>query len=127
MERDKSSSSERRKYPRLKDNIFILGNLRSGSEEFKAFTRDINVGGLMFETERDISEESELELEIYQPANRQKNIIFSIPVLAKMVWKREIEKENFEQGENRYRIGIEFLELKEEDRGRIAKYVEEGI
>lgn len=116
---------ERRRFSRLKDNIFIFGNLRlSPIEEFKALTKDISAGGLMLETERDISEESELELQIYQPMDSDKRVIFSILVLTKVKWIRQIEKDNFEQGENKYRVGIEFLELKEEDRERIAKYVE---
>jgi len=128
MGRNELLGLEKRKFPRLKENMFILCSLPlSSSDEFKAITCDIGGGGLMFETERNISRESKLELELYQPIICSKNIIFSIPVLAKVVWKKEIEKDNFEQGENRYRIGIEFLEIKEEDRKRITKYVEEGI
>ncbi len=127
MEGDKSFGSERRKHPRLKDNVFIFGNLTSSpTEEFKVFTSDISAGGLMFDTEKDISQDVRLGLEIYQPRDRRKSMIFSILVSAKIAWKKKIEKENFEPGENRHRIGIEFLELKEEDREKIAKYVEDG-
>lgn len=126
MELDKYPGLEKRKFPRLKDSIFILGKLRSSpTEEFKAFTEDISAGGLMFGNERDISEEEQLELEIYQPMNCDKRKILSIPVLAKVIWIRQIEKDNFEAGENKYKIGIEFSETKEEDRQRIAKYIEE--
>ena len=119
---------EKRKFPRLKDNIFVF--CRSGptsSDEFKAITCDVSGGGLMFETERDITPGSKLELEIYQPIKCFKNMICSMPVLAKVVWTREIEKENFEEGENRYKIGIEFSEIEEEDRKIIATYVERSI
>lgn len=127
MERNKSSSSERRKYPRLKDNVFIFGNLTSSStEEFKVITRDISAGGLMFELERDIPKESELELEIYQPGNRDKTIFFSIHSLARVAWIKRLEG-NLEQGENKYRMGIEFLEIKQEDRQRVAKFISESI
>lgn len=126
MELDKYPGLEKRKFPRFKDNIFILGKLRSSpTEEFKAFTENISAGGLMLESERDISKEGQLELEIYQPMNCGKKKILSIPVLAKVIWIRQIEKDNFEKGENKYKIGIEFSEIKEEDRQRIAKYVEE--
>lgn len=128
MDKEGLSNSERRRSPRLKENFFIFGKLRSTLvEEFKAITQNINAGGLMFETERDILKDSKLELEIYLPLAGDKRIIFSIPVMAKIIWARKIEKDNFEEGENKYRIGIEFLELKEEDRERIAKYVKEGI
>ncbi len=128
MEEGKFLGPERRKYDRFKDKVFIFGNFRlNPTEEFKAFTEDISAGGVMFETEKDIPQDMRLGLEIYQPKDRQKNMVFAIPVLTKIVWKRKIEKEIFEPGENRYRIGIEFLEIKEEDRERIAKYVEESI
>jgi c-di-GMP-binding flagellar brake protein YcgR len=117
-------SLERRRYSRLRDNVFIFGNVMTNSgDEFKAFTQNISVGGLMFETERDISQESELELEIYQPMESDKRVIFSIFVRAKVIWAEKRGKGNFEQGENRYRIGIEFSEIKDEDRQIVIKYV----
>lgn len=127
MEGNKSWSSERRKYPRLKDNVFIFGDLTSNpTEEFKAFTEDISAGGLMFETERDIPQDTRLDLEIYQPRDGRKSMIFSIPALARVVWIREIEKNNFEDGENKYRVGIEFSQIKEENKQKIIKYVEKN-
>ena len=128
MEKDKFPDLERRKFSRFRDNIFIFGNLKSSpTEKFKAFTEDISAGGLTFETERDVPKMSELELEIYQPMDCEKRVIFSIPLLAKVKWTRIIEKDNFEQGENKHRVGIEFSEIKEEDRKIIAKYVERKI
>lgn len=125
MKEDKFLGLERRKITRFKDKVFIFGNLRQNSaEELKAFSEDISAGGLMFETEKDISGQSKLELEMYQPMDYGKRMIFSIPILAKVSWVRRIEKKIFEQGENKYRVGIEFLEIKEEDRKIIATYVE---
>lgn len=127
MDKEGLSNSERRKFHRIKENIFIFGKLRATpSEEFKAITRDISTSGLMFETERNISKESELQLEIYQPINRDKIIIFSVPILAKVKWTTKIEKNNFEDEENRYRVGIEFSKIEEEDRQKIVNYVEEN-
>jgi len=119
-----SRYAERRKFLRLEDNIFILGSLKANhADEFKAFTRDISGGGLMFETDRDIPAGSELELEIYQPSTSGKNIIFSVHVFAKVAWTRGIAKEAFEEGENRYQVGVEFSEIKEEDKQRIVNFV----
>ncbi len=124
---DEYSGLERRKLPRIRDNIFIIGDLRSSpGEKFKALTRDISAGGLMFETERDISKDTKVELEICQPMNRDKTMIFCIPVLGKIRRVREIDKDNFEPGENKYKVGVEFSEIKEEDRQKIIKYVEEN-
>jgi c-di-GMP-binding flagellar brake protein YcgR len=128
MEIHRYPDLERRNFPRLKDNIFIFGNLMSTpSKGFKAFTKDIGAGGLMFETERYISLSDKFELEIYLPLNRSKCMILSLPVLAKALWRKKIKKEKFEEGENKYVVGIEFLEIKEEDSGKIAKYVEEDV
>jgi c-di-GMP-binding flagellar brake protein YcgR len=124
MDMEKSQDLEKRKFPRLKDNIFILGVLKANhAAEFKAFTRDISGGGLMFETDRDIPAGSELELEIYQPSDSGKNIIFSVHVAAKAAWTKEIKKDAFEEGENRYQVGVEFSEIKKEDRQRIVNFV----
>ncbi len=126
MERDETLSLGRRKFSRLKENIFIFGNSRlSQLKEFKAVTEDIGAGGLMFKTEEEIPDQGELELEIYQPMDCDKMMVLSIAVLAKVKWIRKIEKDNFEQGENRYMIGVEFIEIREEDRQRIAMYLEE--
>ena len=90
-------------------------------------TGDINADGLMFEFHRDISQNIRLEMEIYQPIICCKSRIHSIPVLARVAWTKKIEKDHFEEGENQYSVGVEFLEMKEEDRQRIAKYVKEGM
>lgn len=127
MGSDRYSHLERRKFLRLKDNIFIFGKLSlSPIEEFKAITNDISAGGLMFELERDIPKESKLELEIYQPGNPNKTIFFSIHCLARVAWTKKLERENLEQGENKYRIGMELLGLKQEDRQRVTKFIDES-
>ena len=81
----------------------------------------------MFDTDRDIPAGSELELEIYQPSDSGKNIIFSVHVIAKVTWTKDIEKDAFEEGENRYQVGVEFSEIKEEDRQRIVNFVNGSI
>ncbi|MBI4655091.1 MAG: PilZ domain-containing protein [Nitrospirae bacterium] len=118
---------ERRKSPRLEDNIFVFNESGfSSTGKFKAVTKNISAGGLMFETEGKIPVEKELKFEIYQPTKSSKDVIFSLPVLAKVIWTKRTEKDNFEQGENRYMIGAKFIEIKEEDRQRIAKYVDDN-
>ncbi|MFH1519638.1 MAG: PilZ domain-containing protein [Candidatus Omnitrophota bacterium] len=125
MEKERFPDLERRKLPRFKDNMFIVCFLRASPHiKLKAITCDISAGGLMFETERKISKEKELELEIYQPINCGKSTIRCVPVLAKVIWVEKIEKENFEQGENKYRVGVEFPGIKEEDRELITRYVD---
>ena len=124
MEKSGFPNLERRKYPRHKDNILILCSLKtSPNVKFKVFTCNISADGLSFETERNILKGNKLELELYQPVNYYKNMIFCMPVLAEVVWVKKIEKDNFEEGENKYKVGVKFLEIKEEDKGKIAEYV----
>ncbi|MDD5731063.1 MAG: PilZ domain-containing protein [Candidatus Omnitrophica bacterium] len=127
MGEDKPLRQERRKSPRFKDNFLILENFDcKPTGGFKALARNISAGGLMFETEKEIPLHSELKLEIYQAQDHDKKIIFSIPVKAKVVWKRKIDKQDFEKGENKYRVALEFLEIAEGDRKMISRYAGAG-
>lgn len=128
MEADKLAHLEGRKFIRLKDHVFIFCDLGSNfSDGSKTITQNISGGGAMLETERQIRPGREFKLEIYQPTGRSRKMIFSIPVLAKVVWNRKIEKTSFEEGENKYRMGLKFLDIKDEDRQRIVKYVKESV
>lgn len=124
MKGDEVLRVERRKFPRIKDNIFILGNssLRP-KEKFKVFTKNICAGGLNFETDRSISQGEILDIDLYQPVDCLKNVIFSISANVKVIWTAEISESHFDE-ENRYEVGAQFVEIDDEDRRRIAKYVE---
>lgn len=123
---NKYTGLEKRKYRRLQNNIFISGNLRSTpSGEFKAFTKDISAGGLMFETDRSIPQDEILDIELYQPVDCLKSVIFSISAKVKVIWAGKIKESSFE-GENKYKVGLQFSEIKEEDRQKIVKFVEEN-
>jgi len=132
LETKNSNNLERRTFHRIENNIFIFANLSTPTNKlsmavtgvFKAFTKNIGAGGLMFETERNIIEkDNKLEMEIYQPLKSDKTIVYSMSVLANVIWTKKIEKEHFENGENKYQVGVEFLEIREQDRQRIIKYV----
>jgi len=118
---------ERRRYLRLDRNSSFVFYLQKGStQEIKeSIINNISVNGFSFDTLEPINPGVNLECEIYQPLYCQKNIIVPISLLAKVIWTRKIEKENFVEGENKYRIEVEFSEIKKEDRQKIAKYVEE--
>lgn len=114
--------SERRDFPRAADNIFI--SYRSNSARlFKAITEDVGGGGLMFESERKIPVGTTLDMEICQPVNSFKTLIYVIPVAVKVVWTRRIKYDFLEMGENEYRIGVSFLKIAGGDRKKIIDYV----
>lgn len=115
---------ERRRYPRFKDNIFMFtsSNLQS-IPKIKACSKDVSGGGLAFETDRKISVGTKLRLEIYQPLNSNGTVILSILTVMKVVWRKKITKNNFEKGENEYKVGMKFIAIKERDRQRIIEYI----
>ena len=121
-EKDRALYTERRKFPRREDNIFI--SYRFKSRVFKAITQNICGGGLMFGAEKKIPSGSELELEICQPANRFKSLIFVIPVSIKVMWARRIKYGFLEEGENKYMVGARFTKIEDEGREKILRYVE---
>jgi c-di-GMP-binding flagellar brake protein YcgR len=136
LETKTPNNLERRHFRRLNGNIFLIINLSSDSNncidtsirQFKSFTKNIGAGGLMFETEEDIVEESkELAIEIYQPLNCDKTLVYIIPVLAKVIWTERIAKEHFENGENKFKVGIEFIKIKDRDRQKILKYINMAV
>lgn len=124
---DEWSDLERRKFPRVKENTFMLYSLDAEPyTEFKAIVCDISVSGLKFATEINIVPQTKLTLELFQPFGRDKTTILSIPIKAETVWIRKIIKEKTcYEGENIYEVGIGVMEIKEEDRCRITQYVEE--
>jgi len=117
---------ERRKSQRIESHFFVLYRLEAG-ETFrisKALGQNINVAGLMFEMENDVLAGDILYLEIYIPSDTYGFTIFSIPVQAKVVWVNRKENESEEPGGNKYQIGVEFIEIENEDRSKIIDYVE---
>ena len=122
---------ERRKFPRIKDYILVLGSLKCKNvpagikhgKEFKAIASNISAGGLEIETEVNIPLKSRLRLEILQPIKRDKSMIFSICATAVSVCIREMKSGYHGEGANRYKVGIRFIEIKEGDRQMIVRYV----
>ena len=86
-------------------------------------SQNIGAGGLMFETDVKFRKKDKVKLEIYQPLDSDKKIICSIPVLARIVWTKGIEKDYFDEGENRYKVGIELIKIGDENRRKIIKYI----
>lgn len=112
-----------RKFPRCNDIIFICGNMIPRiNKEFKAIAKNIGGGGLMFETDLDITNGKKLFLEICQPIDNDKKVFYSIPALSKVAWAKKIKKNKFEKGENRYQLGIEFVNINKEDRKKIVEF-----
>ena len=117
---------ERMKFPRLGIPLFVLYRLETNDPfvMFKAFSRNINGQGLMFETGKPLSIGSRMLLEIYQPSVKYKDLIFLVACLAKVIWINRKEDVNEMVGDNKYQIGLEFVKMEKEDKDRIIEYVE---
>ena len=79
----------------------------------------------MFESDKKISVGSDLDIEIYQPANYFKTLIFILPVKTRVIWVEKIKYGFLEMGENSYRVGVSFVKIKDEERGKIRQYIDE--
>ena len=118
---------ERRKFPRLKDNVFIFYRLEGSRKIIENVTKDLSAGGLMFETDKLVSTSATLELEVYMPLNFDKTIISSIFIGARIVWTDEIKEGSSLKGSNKYKAGVELVQVRKEDKIRIIDYVNRKI
>lgn len=128
MERVKgrdSDQQERRKFSRIKDNIFIFCKWKPDYRVIEWITKDISEMGLRFESDKFVPPSTFMEMEIYQPLNYLKSRIVSIYVLANVVWVKEIKKGGRYKGSNRYIAGAKFTKISKQDRSIIANYVKE--
>ncbi|MDD5773799.1 MAG: PilZ domain-containing protein [bacterium] len=124
---EENKNFENRRDQRSGKNLFIFYKLKSDTpDKSMAITCNISGNGLMFETERDIFKDEIIDLEIYQPFNQCKSIYLSIPVKSKVAWIEKICKNNFHEGENKFKVGMEFIEINKEDRKKIVKYIEKN-
>ncbi len=124
-----SHLKERRRFPRLNEGVFFLYQFmeKKDMDIMKGFTNNISTGGLMFETDRPISAEDLFILEIYQPLRQFKEEIISISTAVKVRWVTQIDRSDKYEGSNKYRIGVEFVEIDKEERKTIAKYMQNKL
>ncbi|MBI5416805.1 PilZ domain-containing protein [Candidatus Poribacteria bacterium] len=126
--KEKLSYSDKRRFLRVFDNHLLFGRIKSNPHsDIKGFTKNISIDGLLFETEKNIPDNTELEVELYLSDVEYKTVIFHVACFANVIWSKEIEKRNFENGENRYRIGVEFLKIENEYRKRIKDYIDRYV
>lgn len=120
---------ERRRFRRLNDRIFILCQLmkKKDMDVIKGFSNDISASGLCFETDRVISPQAIFSLEIYQPLRRSKEELTAVSALAKVKWVTQMDIVSKYEGSNKYRVGVEFVEIDNRERKAIAEYVQDKL
>lgn len=125
VKRRDSGRRERRKFPRVKDNIFIFCKLKGDYKVIEGIAKDISELGLGFESDRFVPPSTLMEMEIYQPVDYLKRKIVSIYLLAKVVWVKEIRRGNKYKGSNKYIGGVKFRKISRQDKGMIINYMKE--
>ena len=118
---------EKRRFPRLNDRILIFSKTAESLEPVRDITKNISSSGLMFEPCRSISPQTIFDLEIYQPLRESKREFISISILAKVKWVTQINIPDKYEGSNKYRIGVEFIEIDDRERKWIAGYVQDKL
>lgn len=119
------NQKDRRKFSRVQDDIFIFCKMEKDYGTYEYIAKDISEKGLKFESDKFIPVSAPLEIEIYQPLDCRKSRIFSIYVLGKLVWSKEIEKGARWKNANRYIGGVKFVKISKNDRDIIVNYVKE--
>lgn len=120
---------DRRRFRRLNDRIFILCQFmkKKDVDVIKGFSNDISAGGLCFETDRFISPQAVFSLEIYQPLRHSREELTTVFALAKVKWVTQTDIAGKYEGSNKYRVGVEFVEIGERERNVMAGYVQDKL
>jgi len=110
-------TKERRRFPRIKDNIFISFQPMGDDMLLEAITKDISQQGLMCKTSNFMLEGTELILEICQPLNYNKDIFLCILAKARVIWLKEVQEDN------EYLIGVKITKMNDENQNKLSSYV----
>lgn len=109
---------ERRKFVRLNILADVLYTKKALSEQEKvSLTKNISGGGICLIAYDDLHESDILDLQIYLPEDKA-----PITALGRVAWVNEFVVGDTSVGK-RLDVGIEFIEIKENERVKIDKYV----
>jgi len=114
----KAEVPERRQYPRVNTTMSIqYRGIRQASDSVMgAIARDISSGGIRVLVNEFISVFTRLVVEVYIPSTSE-----AVKVVSKVAW---IQKRP--HGEQ-YEVGMQFMDMAEEDRRNISEFVERSI
>ena len=113
------AGSERRRYPRAKEEAGLLYQKPKGSEIEDSITKDISGGGVCFETEIYVPPATVMEIQINKPIGGLRATL-PMRINAKVIWIRQAET-------GRYKMGLEFIDIKEVHREEITKNVQDQL
>jgi len=109
---------ERRKFVRLDRLVDIVYRKHQTLEKEKlTLSRNISIGGICLVVYEKLKESQLLELDLCIPEEK-----IPIKALGKVVWVHEYIIGNVSK-DRRYDVGIEFIEISDEDVNKVNKYV----
>ncbi len=114
------AGSEKRKHPRLGENVPLLYEAPETSEIKTSSTINISGGGFCFETEFCLSPGNILKTQIYKPIDDPSTARLPIYATAKVMWIKQIEI-------GRYESGLQFIDIDEKHRDEIIRDVGEKL
>lgn len=102
---------EKRKFPRINVNFPIRYKAKRGNFSVKAKSYDLSIGGIRLVSDRLFPLGTNVHLEL--------NILSRIisPIIGAVVWSDLLPYSG------KYQMGVEFLQVKLEDKGQIADYI----
>ena len=111
------NGQEKRKFVRLSALVDVIYNKRAATASEMSLTRNISQGGICLIAYDELNEQDVLDLKLYLPEDNT-----PIQAIGKVVWVKEFIIGSIEEGK-RYDVGIEFMDIREEDVNRVNKYV----
>lgn len=113
--------TERRRYRRVAceahTSYSIVGQKQKGASE-KSITMNVSPGGVMFPVSHHIAPHTLLDIELFLPPG---SFFYTPAVTAKAVG--EIRWAGRVDNTERYNLGVQFTQIKDEDREKIANYI----
>ncbi|MFH1360806.1 MAG: PilZ domain-containing protein [Candidatus Omnitrophota bacterium] len=107
---------ERRKFLRLNINVDIKYAVLPSSDNHSGSSRNISAGGICIITHEELLPGDRLKLDISLPDDPS-----MIQTIGQVVWTKTFSIAG--EGKNRYDVGVEFIDISDEERGKIKKYV----
>lgn len=109
---------EKRKFVRLDTRVKVEYHIIELSEtELKSFTKNLSQGGICLFLDSLVRKDTLLELKLFLPEQTE-----PIQTTGKIVWIDSFKLGN-KDAQEQYEAGIEFINISDEDRKKIAKYV----
>ena len=111
-------TEEKRRFVRLNVLTDVAYTRRPSSEEEKiSLSKNISIGGLCLIVYETLKESEVLDLNIYLSEEAM-----PVNAVGRVVWSKEFIVGDPDKGK-RYDVGIELIEINEEDVAKIEKYV----